>query len=248
MLDVLIVTYLIYRIYKLLRGSIAFNIFVGLVFLYATWWLVSVLNMQLLSTFLSQFVSLGVILLVLIFQPEIRRFLLDLGNTTLNRRSNFLRRFFGNQLVDSTQDRKVVLAIRNAILNMSRTQTGALIVLGNSDEGAIMTQSGVHLNANINDGLLESLFHKSSSLHDGAVVIQGNKIHSASVVLPISSRTDLPPGVGLRHRAGVGVTESSEAACIIVSEQDGTISTAVNGDLQRNVDPEQLEKFIMNHL
>jgi uncharacterized protein (TIGR00159 family) len=231
-----------------LKGSIAFNIFIGLMLLYVTWWLVSALKMQLLSTFLSQFVSVGVILLIIIFQPEIRRFLLDLGNSTLKRRSNLLKRLIDTNLQDNIEQNKIVFAIKEAILNLSSRKTGALVVFNKGLDQSVISQSSVTLNANVNAGILESIFHKDSPLHDGAVIIQSNKIESASAVLPVSENQHLPKGIGLRHRAGVGITENSDAATIIVSEENGKISTAYKGSLQLDCTEKDLESFIRSHL
>lgn len=248
LLDVLIVSYLIYRIIKLLRGSIAFQIFIAMVLLYVVWWIVKALNMPLLSGLLSQFVSLGMILLIIIFQPEIRRFLIDIGETTLNRRSRLIRRLIPDMGTRYADHERVEAILLEAILNMSRSRTGALIVLNNNNDPSLQAKGGSIINAQIQNGLLESIFHKDSALHDGAVIIQNNRLHKSSAVLPVSDNQHLPKSVGLRHRAGVGVTEHANVAAIIVSETDGTISTCFKGKLQRDISEESLISFLAEHM
>ncbi len=240
-LDILIVGYLIYQLYKLLRGSIAFNIFVGVVILYVVYWLVRALNMDLLALLLTQFVSVGFIIIIIIFQPEVRRFLLMLGNTTLRQRSNFLGRLIDRNLDDSEQRKEDMQAIKAAILRMSRNRVGALMAITDNVNLEVFSNSGVRINAKISQPLLESIFNKESPLHDGAMVISGRKIHAASCIFPVSDNPKLPKSAGLRHRAGVGVTESADVAVFIVSEENGRISFSHNGVLESNIDGERIE-------
>lgn len=247
-LDVLIVSYLIYRIIKLLRGSIAFQIFIGLLLLYVVWWIVKALEMPLLSTLLSQFVSVGVILLIIIFQPEIRRFLLDLGESTFGRRSTLLKKILPAIQHSYPEKSNLYDILLDSILTLSSNKTGALIVLNNDPDQAMSARGGIVLNAQLQPGLLESLFNKESPLHDGAAIIQNNRLFKASTILPVSENRQLPKGIGLRHRAGVGVTEHAGVACIIISETDGTISTAFEGTLKQDVAEEALREFLKEHL
>lgn len=247
-LDILIVGYLMYLIYKLLRGSIAFNIFIGVTLLYVVWRLVELLQMDLLSLFLGQFVSVGVILLIIIFQPEVRRFLLLLGNTTLRQRFNFLDRIFDRDTTAKIKNLSEIQAIKRAMLRMAATKTGALIVFAKDENLELFANSGTRLDAKISQPLLESIFQKESPLHDGAVVISDNKIQSASVVLPVSANPDLPKSVGLRHRSAVGVTENSSVVSFIVSEENGKISFAHEGKLQRGLTQTELADLLKKHL
>lgn len=246
-LDILIVGYLIYLIYKLLRGSIAFNIFIGVIMLYVVWRLVELLQMDLLSLFLGQFVSVGVILLIIIFQPEVRRFLLLLGNTTLRQRFNFFERIFDREVEEKEQSLAEVQAIKKAILRMAATKTGALIVFTKNLNLEFFSNSGTRVDAQISQPLIESIFNKESPLHDGAMVIANNKIHSTSVILPVSANPDLPKSVGLRHRSAVGVTENSSVVSFIVSEENGKISFAKEGKLQRNLSNQELTDLLQKH-
>lgn len=247
-LDILIVGYLIYQIYKLLRGSIAFNIFIGVVTLYLIWWLVGMLKMDLLSLLLNQFVSVGVIILIIIFQPEVRRFLLLLGNTTLRQRSNFLRRLLDRNLdPPTTNKQEQINDLKAAMVRMSRKKWGALIVLAGKLNLEGISQTGVKLEAAISQPLIESIFNKEGPLHDGAVLVSHNKILAASCILPVSDNAHLPKSAGLRHRAAVGITERMSVAAFIVSEETGSIGFAYDGKLKRNLTEQELIELLNKH-
>lgn len=247
-LDILIVGYLMYQMYRLLRGNIAFNIFIGLVMIYVVWWLVNQLDMDLLSAVLGQFVSVGVIIIIIIFQPEVRRFLLFLGNTTLRQRSNFLGRIIDRNFESSEQREKHVQALKNAMVRMSRRKTGALIVLADDTNLDGLISAGVPMDASISEQLIESIFNKASPLHDGAVIVENGKIRTASAILPVSENPNLPKSAGLRHRAAVGITEKAQVASFVVSEENGNISYAVDGRLRRKITEEELENFLSKHM
>jgi diadenylate cyclase len=239
-IDILVVGFLIYQVYKLLRGSVALNIFVGVLSLYALWWLVGILKMELLSKILSQFVSVGVIVIAIVFQQELRRFLLLLGNQAL--RGRLQLKSFKNE---DKQDKSLEInALRQSILTLSEDKTGALIVLSDSSTMINFSESGVILDAKINKNLILSIFNKESPLHDGAIIIANHKIHTASSILPISDNTDLPQSAGLRHRAALGVSEATNVAAFIVSEESGEISVAYQGKLEMNLDEAQLDKML----
>jgi uncharacterized protein (TIGR00159 family) len=246
-LDIVIVGYLIYQIYKLLRGSIAFNIFIGVLLLFVVWWLVVVLNMELLSLFLGQFVGVGVIMLLIVFQPEVRRFLLLLGDTTLRQRPNILGGLINKKEAPLEDKQQGIQELKRAILRMSRNQTGALIVIANNINLEFFSNSGVGLDAKLSQPLIESIFSKESPLHDGAVIISQGKVKAASCVLPVSANQNLPKGIGLRHRAAVGVTENTNVAVFVVSEENGRISFAYEGKLQRNLTENKLTELLTKH-
>lgn len=247
LIDVLIVGFLIYQLYKLLRGTIAYTIFAGLLVLYVVWWLVDRLKMDLLSAILDQFVNVGVIILVIIFQQEIRRILLYLGNTAFKRQARILGTLLDSNFQGSHVKDKQINALANSILNMSRKKTGALIVFaGNVKLDGIINQ-GVVLDAEISEALLESIFQKESPLHDGSVIMSHGKIHSAGCVLPLTDKTDLPKSLGLRHRAAVGISERTNVAAFVVSEETGNISVAFEGNLYRKLDEEALRKQLREH-
>ncbi|MCB0551684.1 MAG: diadenylate cyclase CdaA [Phaeodactylibacter sp.] len=243
-LDILIVGYLIYQIYKLLKGNIAFNIFVGVLTLYVIWWLVNQLDMDLLSAVLDQFVSVGVIIIIIIFQPEVRRFLLFLGNTTLRQRSNFVGRIIDRNLENTEEKARQIRAMRSALLRMGKKKTGALIVLAGNLSLDGLVSSGVSMEAEISEPLLESIFNKESPLHDGAVLIANGKLKSASCILPVSENPNLPKSAGLRHRAAVGISERANVAAFVVSEETGYISYAVDGELRRKISEDALQELL----
>ena len=236
-----------FQIYKLLKGNIAFNIFIGVLTLYVVWWLVKQLRMDLLAAVLDQFVSVGVIIIIIIFQPEIRRFLLFLGRNTLRQRSNFLERIIDKNLENSEEKGRQIRAIRSALLRMSKKKTGALIVLARNLSLEGLVSSGVALDAEISEPLLESIFNKQSPLHDGAVIISEGMIKSASCILPVSEKSNLPKSAGLRHRAAVGITERANVAAFIVSEESGYISIAVEGTLRRKIAEGEIKELLSDY-
>lgn len=223
----------------------AFNIVIGIVLLYVLWGLVGVLEMPLLSEILGQFVSLGFVALIIIFQPEIRRFLLYLGNTTLGGRAGFLGRFLNSSLTQGTnQSRELVY---RAMIRMAKSKTGALIVFPKHLNIEEYQGSGQVISADISEDLILSIFQKKSPMHDGAMIINGDKIIKVSVVLPISSNAKLPSKVGLRHRAGLGASENGDTAVFIVSEESGQISFAFKGTLFENITDERLKTLLEEH-
>jgi uncharacterized protein (TIGR00159 family) len=200
--------------------------------------------MQLLTEILGQFISVGFIALIVVFQPEIRQFLLMVGNTRIikSQRKRFLFwKFKINNPVNLNID-KIVKACQK----MAETRTGALIVITQQNELNAYIATGQPIDARISESLLETIFFKNSPLHDGAVVISGDNIRAARCILPVSNRGDLPQGVGLRHRAAVGITEKSDAVAIIVSEERGRISYGYEGRLVINVTPSELSNFLEN--
>jgi len=250
-LDIVIVAYLLFQLYKLLKGSIAFNIFIGLLSLYISWFIVNQLNMDLLSSILDQFVKVGIIILIIIFQPEARRFLLLLGNTTLRQRSNFLDRILSRSDMRTNSEEELhdaEVALANAILRMSRHKVGALIVFPRGEQLQGVVNGGVSVDAAISQPLVESIFAKDSPLHDGAMMIDNLRITHASVILPVSKNSSLPEGVGLRHRAAIGITEKTNAVAIVVSEETGTISFAHKDQLERKLSAERLHAVLLEYV
>lgn len=240
--DVLLVALLLYQLYVLIRGTGAMHIFLGILSVYLLWWLVRTFEMDLLSAILDQFVSVGVLALIIVFQPEIRKFLLYLGTRSIfNKGSkNLLKKFWHIQ-----QDDKLnFLPIVNACEKFSESRTGALIVLTRQNELEYFLETGQHIDALISEQVLESIFFKNSPLHDGAVIISRNRVVAARCVLPVSDKESFPATLGLRHRAAAGITEQSDAVAIVVSEQTGRISVAVQGDIKRNIKPLQLKEIL----
>ncbi|MEY4927853.1 MAG: hypothetical protein RI894_2289 [Bacteroidota bacterium] len=199
--------------------------------------------MEALSLILGQFARLGVIAVLIVFQPEIRRFLLLLGKT-LNQRYYSLTEVFRRDLSLDADAEEMIRQLLRALPVLAASHTGALIVFTKNPDLQVFNQSGVRLNARLTSQLLESLFNKESPLHDGAVVIADSEIHCASCVLPVSESHDLPEGVGTRHRAAVGITEGTDMFAIVVSEETGRISYARDGMLTTDVSPERISKVL----
>jgi diadenylate cyclase len=235
--DVIFVAILIYYIYNLIKNTIAVNLLLGLLIIMLLWFVVDMLNMRLLSAIINKFMSVGIIALIVIFQPEIRRFLLLIGkNTFLQKNQAWWGYLFGSK--DIERDNLVrIKPIIDACKSMKKSRTGALIVFVKFYEDQLF-------DSKISKRLLESLFQKYSPLHDGAVVISENKIKSASCILPLTDNDKLPPQFGLRHRAGIGVSESTDAVAVIISEETGEIAYAKQGRVRMNVSFGELEKLL----
>lgn len=241
-LDILLVAVLIYELYRLVRGTSTINIFLGIIGIYLLWKLVDALRMELLSEILGAFISVGVIALIVVFQPEIRKFLLMLGTPDFLRRNS--RRFFfwrinfaGGPVLD-------IDPIINACQRLSSEKTGALIIIERHNELGQYMDSGVRLEARISSVLLQSIFFHNAPLHDGAVIISHNRIEAAGCILPVSSNSQIPLHLGLRHRAAIGATELSDAIAIVISEESGKISTAEHGQIREEVLPAELKVFL----
>lgn len=243
-LDVLLVAFIIYQLYNLIRGTIAVNILIGLGIIYGLYFVVKALQMQLLTEILGYFTNVGIIVIIVVFQQEIRRFLLLVGkNASLQRNKAWWRYFFGKTKEEKNNYARIKPII-DACKILKQTRTGALIVFAKYYDEQFYQNSCEVLEAKISKRLLESIFQKTSPLHDGAVVIAENKIKSASCILPLTDKADLPAQFGLRHRAGIGVTEANEATAIIVSEETGEISYAKQGRIKMNISFAELEKLL----
>ena len=246
LLDILIVGYLFYVLYKLARGQLAFNILIGAGVLLAIYWLVNAAQMSMLSFILSGLAQFGFIVLIVVFQPEIRRFLIFIGRNFLSRRPNFLKQFVGATVIDTDIQfrEKIITKLTGVVERLAKAKTGALIIFINNPEFYGLGDVGVLLDAQISGRMIESIFHKESPLHDGAMLITDGKVHSAGCILPVSDSKNLPKSAGLRHRAGVGITEQTDAFSIIVSEETGQISIARRGHLTKNIQIVKLSKLL----
>lgn len=226
-LDVVLVAALLYYVYKLLRGTVAINIFIGITIIFLMWKITQALEMEMLSGILGTLIGGGVIALIIVFQQEIRKFLLMLGTTNFTSKKNFLKQL--KFLKSETQLETDVETIVKTCELMSKTKTGALIVLERSQNLDFVKETGDKMHIEINQPILESIFFKNSPLHDGATIIKDNTIVATRVVLPLSNK-NLPSHFGLRHRAAVGITEKTDALCLIVSEETGKISYIKDGE------------------
>ena len=234
-IDVALVGLLIYQLYKLLKGSIAFNIFLGLLLVYFVWFIVRLLEMELLEGILSQFIEVGVIALLIVFQPEIRKFLLLLGKGSKFSQYNFLRHRIFSKSKTSPIFEGYIDEIINSLEHLKRSKIGAIIVLSETSRLQFYLNTGVKIDSAISSKLIESIFEKNGPLHDGAIIIAEFRILAAGCVLPVSENPDLPTRLGLRHRAAVGITEQSDAIALTVSEERGELSYARNGRLIQNI-------------
>lgn len=237
--DILLVAFLMYQMYRIIKGTVAFSIFIGFFLVYVFWLMVKAMNMELLGTLMGQFIGVGVLALVVVFQQEIRRFLLLIGTNYQLSRSFGLEKLFNMERPKQATDQQIKEIIR-ACDNMARSKTGALIVVANKNELKEIIKTGEKINSRISSYLLETIFFKNTPLHDGAVVVIGNRIAAARCILPLTERQDLDPGLGLRHRAAVGVSEATDALALVVSEETGSISLAIGGELMYKISLIQL--------
>lgn len=229
-LDVVLVAGLIYWIIKLVRGTNATRIIGGIIGIYVIWIVARLFGMKLLSFLLGQLLGVGVIALLIIFQPEIRRFLFHLGAHSSNFPTRLVHRFLKSGSTSEITSEHLD-EIVNACVNMAQTKTGALIVVKGRDELVSFVQTGDIISAGINSRLIENIFFKNTPLHDGAMIMSSDRILAARCTLPITEREDVPPRFGMRHRAALGISEVSDAAAIVVSEETGEIHFVKDGIL-----------------
>jgi uncharacterized protein (TIGR00159 family) len=241
-LDIILVAFLLYQFYKLIKGTVAINIFIGIFSLYLLWLIVRALDMELLGSILGQIIGVGVIALIIVFQQEIRRFLLVIGSRYISNYRFSLANLFS--LKTKPKPKIKISEIVKACTDMSAFKTGALISISQRDNLANLAKTGIVINADTSSRLLESIFFKNNPLHDGSVIIRKDKIYAASCVLPASERADLPPHFGMRHRAAIGLTERTDAVVIVVSEETGAISFAKDGDIETNIGPNRLRDIL----
>jgi len=247
-IDILLVAVIMYYIYSLIKGTIAVNILLGVALFYGIYLAVKQLEMRLLTEIFGGFISVGSIALIVVFQQEIRRFLLHIGKNISMKRKKLFWNFLGAKKTSQTDHTEQIKPIIEACRSMSRSRTGALLVFSRYFDEEYYQSSGEYIDAPVSKRLLESIFFKNSPLHDGAVVIVDFRVMTASSVLPLSDSEDLPPQFGLRHRAAIGVTEVSEAIAVIVSEETGEISYAKDGNVNMNLSPEELEEILKEEL
>ena len=244
-IDIICVAFVLFYCYRLMKNSRSMNIFVGIIIFAVVWLIVSrVLQMKLLGTILDKLASAGIIALVVIFQDEVRRFFYNLGSS----QRKGLMRFVFHSHNDKELNLDNVEAIVAATMSMSRKKIGALLVLERNVHLDDIVASGDIINANVNQRLIENIFFKNSPLHDGAMIISEHHIKAAGCILPLSSDTEIPKYLGLRHRAAKGVSERSDAVSIIVSEETGAISTCIKGNFKLNLTAEELERTIIEEM
>ncbi|WP_430906335.1 diadenylate cyclase [Maribacter sp. 2-571] len=246
-LDIILVAILLYYIYKLVRGSVAINIFIGIVIVWTFWKLTELLGMEMISSMVGAFMQVGLIALIIVFQQEIRKFLLMIGSTNFANKRNFIKhfKFLRQEGLTTSLD---VNAILGACENMASSKTGALLVFARNNSLDFVKSTGDIMYSEVNQPILESIFYKNSPLHDGAVVIENNYIVATRVILPVSNERGIPLRFGLRHRAAVGITDKTDAIALVVSEETGNISYIKNGAFVPFKDTESLSNMLKEDL
>ncbi len=241
--DIVIVAALLFYLYRMVRGTNVMLIFWALLIMFLGWRIANALGMRLLGALLGGVASVGLIALVVIFQPEIRKFLLFLGtktqlNESLWKRLQFWRHNMQNKGTVGYE------AYVNACMHMSQSKTGALIVFKRQNSVDEIINTGERIDALASSALIEALFFKNSPLHDGAVIAHGNQLLAARCILPVTSRLDVDPNLGLRHRSAIGVTEQLDVLAVIVSEETGAISYAIGGQIHHDISPVELRQAL----
>jgi diadenylate cyclase len=246
MIDIALVAALLYQVYKLLKGSVAIKIFLGFLSLYLIYLLVRAIRMELLSAILGQFMGVGVMAAIIIFAPEIRKFLLIVGRSSIFSDGNVLKEilFFWRKKENSNFN---ISPIIDAAKNLAGSNTGALMVISSSTELKFYAESGDILDAELSKRLLISIFNKYSPLHDGAVIIYNGRIKAARCILPVTER-EVPAQFGLRHRAAIGMSEATDALILVVSEETGQISMMKNGKVLHNLSFQEVREIINDFL
>lgn len=245
LLDILLVGYLVYQIYKLIRGSVALKIFIGIISIYVIYQIVKSLGMEMLTGILGQFVGVGGLAALILFQQEIRKILLLIGKSSIISEEGFFRNIFS---AGANRDQLQLLPIIEAAKAMSQSHSGALIVFARSTELKFYAETGDAIDATISKRLLQSIFGKTSPLHDGAVIIAKGRIKAARCILPVSENQDLPPNFGLRHRSALGLSEMTDAVILVVSEETGQMSIAHDGMLEHNLNINDLREKLTTML
>ena len=242
LLDIAIMAYLVYKLLSLVKSTRAANILKGVAIFLAALWLSSVLELRSVNYLLSHMVSVGVLALMILFQPELRQILEQIGSKNIR----LLRVFAPEQQVSEME-----LAIDQTVMactEMSKSRTGVLIVFERKILLNDMVRSGTTLDASVSSELLKNIFFVKAPMHDGAVIIRRGRILGAGCMLPLSKNVNLSRDLGMRHRAGIGMSENSDAVVVIVSEETGSISVAIGGMLKRHLTPETLSKLLCNEL
>ncbi|MCC5944538.1 MAG: diadenylate cyclase CdaA [Bernardetiaceae bacterium] len=244
-LDILLVSAVLFNFYKLVRGTVALRVFIGFLLLYFLYLIIQATEMKLLTAILGQFMGVGVIAVVILFQQEIKRFLVLLGRTTaLN--EGVWQNIFGRK--DKGAHRLNTTALLDAMKTLGGTNTGALIVVSASDELNVYAETGDILDAELSKRLLISIFFKNSPLHDGAVILTNGRIKAARCLLPVSQSENIPPALGTRHRAAIGMSEQTSTMVLIVSEETGEMSIAHEGKIYYNLSTKEIREELNRFL
>jgi len=239
---------MLYYAYKLVRGTAAIIVFRGFVIIYIIWWITDLLNMNILSSILGGFIGVGVFAVIIVFQQEIRKFLLLLGSSRITNNKSYWKKF---NLFFRISEEKAKLNIDDfleACNKLKKDKTGAIFVFERNNNLDFVKVDGDSINAELSIPIIESIFYKNSPLHDGAVIIVGNVIVASRVTLPVSKSKKINKSLGLRHRAGIGITEESDAISIVISEETGKLSYIKSGKIISFKNNEELKSLILNDL
>lgn len=247
LIDILLVAILLFYLYRLVRGTVAINIFLGIVIIWAFWKGTQLLDMSMTSSLVGGFMQVGLIALIIVFQQEVRKFLLVLGSTNFANKRRYIKHFKFLRQEGITTDLDVD-ALLGACENMGRNGTGAILVVERDTSLDFISSSGDSMQIEVNRPIIESIFFKNSPLHDGAAIIKGNYIVATRVILPVSRERSIPQRFGLRHRAAVGITERTDALALVVSEETGLISYIKNGEFILYKDMEELDRMVRKDL
>lgn len=242
-IDILLVAIILFQFYRLIRGTAAFSIFLAIFFIYIFWLVVKALNMELVGSLLGQVIGVGVIALIVVFQQEIRMFLLIMGNRYING-SRFPFNKFSGSVREIPGRHKEAVEIVRAAESMSLKKIGALIVIGRTSRLDIFSEGGEKLKALISAELLETIFVKNSPLHDGAVLIEDGLILAARCPLPLTDQVSLPASYGMRHRAAIGMSEHTDAIIVVISEETGQITVVQTGLINANITANELREIL----
>ncbi len=247
--DILLVAIMLYQLYKMVKGTAAVNVLIGLALIYVVWIIVRAFELKLLGSILGKFINVGVIAVMVVFQQEIRKFLLYIGSNEFIKNNNWRNVF--SFIKNESSSMSFVLdvdAIIDACFNMSDTKTGALIIISRKSDLKFYVNTGELVDSALTERMLENIFYKNSPMHDGAVIIKDNRIIAARCVLPVTEKENFPSNFGMRHRAAVGITETTDALAITVSEQTGTVSITLNGEINSNLTKDKLRYLIEKNL
>ena len=240
-LDILLVAYLIYRLLPLLRSAGSMKILRVVLLLLVVVWLTDIFNIYTMNFLLEQVMSVGILAVVIIFQPELRRLVDRVANVRLGN-------LFGTERNSDREMEHIITQTVLACEHLSQDKMGALIVFSREDDLEEYSNTGTAIDAQVSEQLLRNLFFVKAALHDGAVIVRGGRVAAAGCVLPLSDSKRLSADLRTRHRAGVGISEVSDAVVVIVSEETGTISVAVGGMLKRHLAPQMLDRLLRNEL
>lgn len=240
---------MLYQLYKMVKGTAAVNIFIGLASIYIFWIIVRAFEFDMLGSILGKFINVGVIAIMVVFQQEIRKFLLYIGSNDFLKNNNWRNVFsFAKRVGTATAFDLDVDAVVNACFSMSDSRTGALIIISRKSDLKFYVNTGEVVDSALTDKMLENIFYKNSPMHDGAVIIKDNRIVAARCVLPVTEKENFPSHFGMRHRAAVGITETTDALAISVSEQTGAVSLTEKGEINTNLTRDKLRYLIEKNI